>query len=166
MKHKTISLQLQASQQSCQSPAHILGVLTLRFCLSSFLFVCLVSGYRKVPFLQSLRKSQRWRRARNRGSNLQWPMTGGSAGKCSNFLYLWLVALLFRINSRHLLWGRSNQSPHLTLHPFCFLPSLAHFLTFLLVLPMIISQVSQLCLDSCSEEPIWCPQFRCKEGKL
>ena len=58
MMHKTISLQLQASQQSCQSPAHILGVLTPRFCLNSFLFVCLVSGYKKVPFLQSLGKAR------------------------------------------------------------------------------------------------------------
>lgn len=68
------------------------------------------------------RKSQKWWRARNHGSNLQWPMTAGSAGKCSNFLYLWLVALLLHITSWHLLWGRSNHSPPLTLHPFLLSP--------------------------------------------
>ena len=153
MKHKTISVRLKASQQSCQRPAYILGVLTPRFCLSSFLFVCLVFSYRKVPFLQSLRKSKRWRRACNHISNLQlpvtgesghifeeiWSLTGESAGKCSNFLYLWLVALLFCITSWHPHWDRPTHSPPLTLHPFCFLPSLSHFLTFLLVLPGIIS---------------------------
>lgn len=122
MMHKTISLQLQASQQSCQSPAHILGGPHTQILPEQFLVCMSCFWLQESAFSTITRKSQRWWRARNHGSNLQWPMTAGSAGKCSNFLYLWLVALLFHITSWHLLWGRSNHSPPLTLHPFLLSP--------------------------------------------